>query len=353
MLVAVLSDIHAKLEALDRWALSRFNELTAAVRAYYDKYEFHGVYRSVYNFCVVDLSNFYFDIIKDRLYCGSKAGRESARTALYLILDGMTRLIAPILAFTADEIWGAMRHASGVNAESVVLNDMPAYDAALALPEEESARWAKLVAFRDSVNKALENARAAGVFKKAQDTEVTVGVSEEDAKVLAGADLASLCIVSGVTVTTGAVEGEKLDDGVLPVTVAVKLSEAPRCPRCWNHSADIGTAGHHEELCDRCAVMYGGEFVECGTLVDIFKHPKHPYTRGLFDSLPKLDDSARLKPIKGMMPDPTKLPQHCTFAERCEFCTEECLKNDPAETWLSEEHMVKCFHYLDEPGEKA
>ena len=107
------------------------------------------------------------------------------------------------------------------------------------------------------------------------------------------------------------------------------------------------------ELCDRCAVMYGGEFVECGTLVDIFKHPKHPYTRGLFDSLPKLDDSARLKPIKGMMPDPTKLPQHCTFAERCEFCTEECLKNDPAETWLSEEHMVKCFHYLDEPGEKA
>ncbi len=101
------------------------------------------------------------------------------------------------------------------------------------------------------------------------------------------------------------------------------------------------------ELCNRCAVMYGGEIVECGTLHDIFKDPKHPYTRGLFDSLPKLDDTARLKPIKGMMPDPTRLPQHCTFADRCVKCTEICRQKDPEQTWLSEEHMVKCFHYMD------
>ena len=107
------------------------------------------------------------------------------------------------------------------------------------------------------------------------------------------------------------------------------------------------------ELCDRCAVMYGGEFVECGTLEDIFRHPRHPYTRGLFDSLPKLDDSARLKPIKGMMPDPTKLPQRCTFADRCNMCTEICMEKDPEETWLSDEHMVKCFHYADSAGENA
>ena len=107
------------------------------------------------------------------------------------------------------------------------------------------------------------------------------------------------------------------------------------------------------ELCDRCAVMYGGEIVECGTLVDIFKNPKHPYTRGLFDSLPKLDDNSRLKPIMGMMPDPTKLPQHCTFAERCERCSDRCMKEDPGQTWLSDEHRVKCLLYSDGPGEQA
>lgn len=101
------------------------------------------------------------------------------------------------------------------------------------------------------------------------------------------------------------------------------------------------------EICDRCAVMYGGEFVECGTLEDIFKNPQHPYTRGLFDSLPKLDDSSRLKPIKGMMSDPTKLPQYCTFADRCNYCTEICKQRDPKEVWLSENHMVKCFRYRD------
>ena len=103
------------------------------------------------------------------------------------------------------------------------------------------------------------------------------------------------------------------------------------------------------ELCDRCAVMYGGEIVETGTLRDIFKNPRHPYTRGLFDSLPKMDDNSRLKPIKGMMPDPTKLPQHCTFAERCDMCVERCMQEDPGQTWLTDEHMVKCFRHMDTP----
>ena len=103
------------LMELDRYALHTFNELAKTARAAYDRYEFHAVYRAVYNFCVVDMSNFYLDIIKDRLYCGAEAERRSAQTALYHILDGMTRLIAPILAFTSDEIWHAMKHAQGVN----------------------------------------------------------------------------------------------------------------------------------------------------------------------------------------------------------------------------------------------
>ena len=245
------------LMELDRYALHTFNELAKTARAAYDRYEFHAVYRAVYNFCVVDMSNFYLDIIKDRLYCGAEAERRSAQTALYHILDGMTRLIAPILAFTSDEIWHAMRHAQGVNAESVLFNDMPGDNAAFALDAAAKERWAKLVSLRDAVNKALENARNAGVFKKAQDTDVTLSVSESDAAFLAGVDLASLCIVSKVTVTTGAVEGEKSEDCLIPCTIAVALDESPKCPRCWNHSEHIGIDGHHNQLCDRCAAVVG------------------------------------------------------------------------------------------------
>ncbi len=246
-----------RLMELDRYALHTFNELAKTARAAYDRYEFHAVYRAVYNFCVVDMSNFYLDIIKDRLYCGAEAERRSAQTALYHILDGMTRLIAPILAFTSDEIWHAMRHAQGVNAESVLFNDMPGDNAAFALDAAAKERWAKLVSLRDAVNKALENARNAGVFKKAQDTDVTLSVSESDAAFLAGVDLASLCIVSKVTVTTGAVEGEKSEDCLIPCTIAVALDESPKCPRCWNHSEHIGADGHHNQLCDRCAAVVG------------------------------------------------------------------------------------------------
>ncbi len=241
-----------KMVELDRFALHTFNDLVKTVREAYDRYEFHAVYRAVYNYCVIDLSNFYFDIIKDRLYCDSDELRRSAQSALYLILDGMTRLIAPILAFTSDEIWAAMTHAADVNAESVLLNDMPGFNAAYVLDAAALERWNKLVALRDTVNKALENARAAGVFKKAQDTEVTISVENaDDGALLESVDLAALCIVSKVAVTTEAVEGEKMADSAIPCTIAVKLSEAPKCPRCWNHHDHVDENG----LCPRCAAV--------------------------------------------------------------------------------------------------
>ncbi len=172
----------------------------------------------------------------------------------------MTRLIAPILAFTSDEIWAAMRHDRSADTESVLLNDMPGYDEALALSEADQVRWDKLISVRDAVNKALENARAAGVFKKAQDTEVTLSVAEQkDADFLSGVDLATLCIVSRVTVTTGAVEGEKMADCLIPCTIVVKLSEAPKCVRCWNHNEHVGEDHDHPELCPRCAGVVRAE----------------------------------------------------------------------------------------------
>ena len=249
---------YGELEELDRYALASFNSLVKGVREAYERYEFHAVYRSVYNFCVVDLSNFYLDIIKDRIYCEGADSRlrRSAQTALYTILDGMTRLIAPILAFTSDEIWAAMPHSAGVDGESVLLNDMPAYDPALALSQAAAERWEKLVSVRDAVNKALENARNAGVFKKAQDTEITISVAEQkDADFLNGVDLAALCIVSKATATTQAVEGERAEDCLIPCTIAVAFSQAPKCVRCWNHDEGVGADHDHPELCPRCAAV--------------------------------------------------------------------------------------------------
>ncbi|HWS41795.1 MAG TPA: isoleucine--tRNA ligase, partial [Pseudoflavonifractor sp.] len=221
---------HEQLQDLDKWALSRLRELTAAVQGYYNKYEFHGVYRSIYNFCVVDLSNFYFDIIKDRLYCADQAARRSARTALYQILDSMTRLVAPILAFTSEEIWCAMPHRAADNAESVLLNDMPKAEDVPALTEAESARWAALTAAREDVNKALEAARSGKIIGKSLEAAVVIG--SEHAKALAGENesfLAEIFIASKVALDPSA-EGIK-----------VAAAQGEKCERCWMVSEDVGS----------------------------------------------------------------------------------------------------------------
>ena len=244
---------------LDKWAVAAFNDLVKAVRAGYDAYEFHAVYRAIYNFCVVEMSNFYLDIIKDRLYCGDDAGRASAQSALYLILDGMTRMLAPILAFTSQEIWTAMPHRAGDDTECVLFNDIPDYDPALALDEAETARWDELQGVRDTVLKALEEAKEQ--VKKNQDAEIVMALDKETfelweaGRCLSGfdeADLATLFIVSKVMVERR--EDTPAEGGM---KVAVALSGAPKCPRCWNHDERIGTAGHHAELCARCAAVLG------------------------------------------------------------------------------------------------
>jgi isoleucyl-tRNA synthetase len=238
---------YAQLQDLDRWALSRFNDLTQKVRDYYKVYEFHGVYRSVYNFCVIDMSNFYFDIIKDRLYCGDEAGRRAAQTALYRILDGMTRLIAPILAFTSEEVWRAMTHDKTANPESVLLNDMPSFDPALALSQEEAARWEVLTGLRTDVNKALEAARAEKAIGKSLEAKVVLHLpAQYAAAAQEEADfLADLFIVSQVEVGAPA-QGEETQ-------VEVFALETPKCVRCWKFDPQVGQDHRHPELCPRCA----------------------------------------------------------------------------------------------------
>ena len=251
----------ADMVELDRWAVAQLNELVKTVRAAYERYEFHAVYRAIYNFCVIEMSNFYLDIIKDRLYCGGEAERASAQSALFMILDGMTRMIAPLLAFTSQEIWAAMPHADSDDAECVLFNDIPDWSAELALSEAEADKWAKVIALRDDVNKALEIARGEQGIKKNQDADLALTFTADawktfEAMGLTDAELATICIVSAVTAAEGEGEGYKGEE-FEGLTVKVNPAAGEKCPRCWNHDVTIGAEGGHAELCARCAAVLG------------------------------------------------------------------------------------------------
>jgi isoleucyl-tRNA synthetase len=238
-----------RLQELDRWAVSRMNALVRKVRAAYERYEFHLIYHAVHNFCVIDMSSFYLDIIKDRLYCEDKNGelRRSAQTAMYMILDGMVRMLAPILSFTAEEIWQSMPHACSDKSESVMFNSMTDYRPDYELDEETNRGWERMLRLRADVNKALELARAEKVIGKPLDAEVTLFF--EDKKLLeavSGYDLKTIFIVSKVELVHGRGEGYKGEfEGV---SVKVGASAAPRCDRCWTHDELTGDDG----LCPRC-----------------------------------------------------------------------------------------------------
>ncbi len=231
---------------LDRWAVTKLNELTEKCFAAYDNYEFHVVSHAINDFCVVELSSFYLDIIKDRLYCEGKDSleRRSAQTALWLILDTITKLFAPILAFTCDEIWLAMPHQEGEDTRNVVLNEMNQPFTAYALSEADMAKWDKIVSVRDAINAALEAARNEKKIGKSLEAKVALTVPAEDA-FLSEMDqekLADLFIVSQVQVTVG---------GELSVSVAEAAGE--KCERCWKHHIKVGSDTEHPTLCPRCA----------------------------------------------------------------------------------------------------
>ena len=243
---------------LDKWALTRLNKLIEKAFAAYDEYEFHVVSHLINDFCVVELSNFYLDIIKDRLYCSGKNSleRRSAQTALFLILDTLTKMFAPILAFTCDEIWLAMPHRSSDDARNVVLNEMNKPFAEYALDDAEMAKWDALISVRNDVNGVLEKARADKRIGKPLEASVTLRASGESKAVLdkiSDMDLKELLIVSECLIA----EDDAADaDAVTAsgsynpgLTVSVKEAEGTKCPRCWMHSKD---ADPETGLCPRC-----------------------------------------------------------------------------------------------------
>ncbi len=240
----------ADMLEIDRWALSRLEGLAQRVFKAYDAYEFHVLHHAVHNFCGVDMSAFYLDVLKDRLYtapAGSLA-RRSAQTAMYRILDTLTRVMAPVLSFTSEEIWSFL---PGEREESVHLAGFPEFEQGLADPVLE-AKYEKLLALRSDVSKVLEQARVEKLIGHSLDACVELSADGDLAILLneMADELAALLIVSQVTVTEDldGTTGEKLPE----LKIRVSKAGGEKCSRCWNYATSVGQNSEHPEVCERC-----------------------------------------------------------------------------------------------------
>jgi len=237
---------YAEMEELDRWALMRLNRLVEKIEKAYSEYDFHVMLYAIHNFCTVDMSNFYLDVTKERMYTSKADSRErrSGQTAMYIILDTLVRLLAPVLVFTSEEIWKYIPHSEKDNPESVMLNDWPEVrpeydDQALA------EKWDRILEVRETVLKALEDAR----------NEKLIGQSLQ-AKVILKAEKPLYDFLEGVkdllptVFITSQVELE-LKDGK-GLEAIVKLADGQKCERCWVYSETVGHNHEHPTLCERC-----------------------------------------------------------------------------------------------------
>jgi isoleucyl-tRNA synthetase len=231
-----------QLTALDRWILDEFSRLELEVMAAYDRYEFHVVYQKMSQFVAVELSAIYHDLVKDRLYTDAAGSlrRRSTQTALYRLVGGLCRMLAPILAFTADEAW---EFVPGRSTDSVHLETWQPLD--LRLPEAERAAWTALFKLRELALPVLEQARQAKQIGKALDAQL-VFTGPEPALAPAAArveDLRELLNVSQLEVKAGA-------DAEVSVTVHKAAGE--KCERCWHWETSVGASADHPTLCRRC-----------------------------------------------------------------------------------------------------
>ncbi|MBO5040619.1 MAG: isoleucine--tRNA ligase [Clostridia bacterium] len=238
----------SELYDIDKWALSRLNKLVKNVLDSYNTYAFHVAYHEINNFCSVELSKLYVDITKDRVYTDAKdgKGRRAAQSTMYIILSALTRLLAPIITYTADEAWQMMPHASTDDVRNVLLNDMPVYSEEYCFDEIEE-RYNALFELRDDVMKYLEEARAAKTIGKSLDAKVEITVSDKEKYALLssfGDELETVFIVSGVTVNEGEDE------------IKVSPADGCKCVRCWKFSEN-GKDTEGGFLCVRCSDILG------------------------------------------------------------------------------------------------
>lgn len=251
------------LQEMDRWALTKFAELSERVTSAYERYEFHAVYHGLHNFCGATISSLYMDVLKDRLYCSAPAGpeRRAAQTVIYRILDGLLRLMSPILCFTTAEAWEHL-HDLPQDApldRSIFFADFaPVAD--IVEDETFQGRWDKLLSLRSAITRVLEGARRDKVIGLSLDAEVVVKVNGEWDDFLSGSleQLRELCIVSGLRLARDGEDGKLafVEAEALPgVEIAVGPAPGVKCERCWTIATSVGDDQEHPALCARCAAV--------------------------------------------------------------------------------------------------
>jgi len=243
-----------ELMELDRWALYTFKKLAARVIKAYQDYEFHIVYHSLNSFSTVEMSSFYLDILKDRLYISNPQSklRRSAQTAIYHILDGLTRLMAPILSFTAEEIWGYLRE-KDEREESVHLATFLSVE---DLEEDKTfaSRWNNVVKLREEVNKALEIARNKKIIGHSLNAEVMLSASKKywDSFADLLEDFTSIFIVSKVSFQQELKQPTLSSEEIPGLAIQIKKAPGEKCERCWNYSTSVGEDKEFPTVCHRC-----------------------------------------------------------------------------------------------------
>ena len=245
---------------IDRWALARFAELTRRLTRAYERYEFHAVYHGLFNFCGTTISSLYMDILKDRLYCSAPDGpeRRAAQTVMYRILDGLLRLMAPVLCFTAAEAW---EHLHGLGDKdpldrSVFFASFPEVDD-IAVDAAFNERWTRLLTLRSAITRVLETARRDKLIGLSLDAEVVLQVNADWQAFLADnlEMVQELCIVSSLRLQAAGDEALTFAgaEGLDGVAIAVGPAPGVKCERCWTFATSVGADTEHPTLCARCA----------------------------------------------------------------------------------------------------
>lgn len=248
---------------IDRWAIMKLNSLIDKVNEAYAAFDFHIVVHSIHNFCVVDMSNFYLDIIKDRLYCTGETSpeRRSAQTAMYTVLSAVSRMIAPILSFTAEEIWKYIPHSSADDKESVFLNSMPE-KIPISIDESFVEKWTEMYDLRACAAKALELKRAQKFIGASLEAKVTLHTDDEALYNRLDSYkniLPTVLIVSGVDIAynnDGEIKCSEQDFGGR-LSFTVEKADGGKCERCWSYSTTVGENSEHPTLCARCCGQVG------------------------------------------------------------------------------------------------
>jgi isoleucyl-tRNA synthetase len=245
-----------EMEELDRWMLSRTAELVKQCRGWYESFEFHRVFHALHDFAVVDLSAFYFDVLKDRLYtfAARNRARRSAQTAVYRIATALLRMATPIMAFTAEEIWRHFPRAAGDVESAHLALFSTAAEVGSSLDVQIAANWEKLLVVRTEVLRALEAARNAKTISGALEAKVLLSAGGDLASLLEQYKrwLPALFIVSQVELGNSAPSDAQKSELLPGLGVAVMRADGTKCERCWNYSTHVGEDADYPTVCERC-----------------------------------------------------------------------------------------------------